>query len=68
MALTGKAPLDFVRTMRLKRAAQLLSRSQMNISEISIAVGFNDAKYFSQCFKKEFNILPSEYQVKNATK
>jgi signal transduction histidine kinase/ligand-binding sensor domain-containing protein/DNA-binding response OmpR family regulator len=67
MALTGKAPLDFVRTMRLKRAAQLLAGSQMNISEISISVGFNDAKYFSQCFKKEFYMLPSEYQTKNAT-
>jgi DNA-binding response OmpR family regulator/nitrogen-specific signal transduction histidine kinase len=68
MALTGKAPLDFLRTMRLKRAAQLLSGSQMNISEISLAVGFNDAKYFSQCFKKEFNMLPSEYHSKNSSR
>ncbi|MCX7985900.1 MAG: ATP-binding protein [Bacteroidales bacterium] len=62
MTLTGKSPVEFIRTMRLKRAAQLLVKSQLNVSEIAFQVGFNDAKYFSQCFKKEFNMLPSEYK------
>jgi len=62
LALTGKSPIEFIRTMRMKRAAQLLMKSQLNVSEIAFMVGFNDAKYFSMCFKKEFNMLPSEYK------
>jgi signal transduction histidine kinase/ligand-binding sensor domain-containing protein/AraC-like DNA-binding protein len=68
MTLTGKSPVEFIRTMRLKRAAQLLVKSQLNVSEIAFQVGFNDAKYFSQCFKKEFNMLPSEYKEANEQK
>ncbi len=68
MTLTGKSPVEFIRTMRLKRAAQLLIKSQLNVSEIAFQVGFNDAKYFSQCFKKEFNMLPSEYKQANEQK
>jgi transcriptional regulator GlxA family with amidase domain len=45
----------------LKRAAQLLSKSQMNISEIAFQVGFNDPKYFSKHFKNEFGVIPSKY-------
>lgn len=68
MTLTGKSPVEFIRTMRLKRAAQLLVKSQLNVSEIAFQVGFNDAKYFSQCFKKEFNVLPSEYKQSHEQK
>jgi DNA-binding response OmpR family regulator/nitrogen-specific signal transduction histidine kinase len=68
ITLTGKSPVEFIRIMRLKRAAQLLVKSQLNVSEIAFQVGFNDAKYFSQCFKKEFNVLPSEYKEKYSNK
>ena len=61
LALTGKSPLDFIKTIRLKRAAQLLEKSQFNISEIAYEVGFNNPKYFARTFKKEFGKLPSEY-------
>ncbi len=61
VALTGKPPLEFLRSLRLKRAAVLLSRSQMNVSEIAFQVGFNDPKYFSKHFKTEFGVIPSKY-------
>jgi signal transduction histidine kinase/ligand-binding sensor domain-containing protein/DNA-binding response OmpR family regulator len=62
LSLTGKPPLDFIRSIRMKRAAQLLEKSQLNISEIAYEVGFNNPKYFARFFKKEFNVLPSEYR------
>ncbi|OQP61463.1 hybrid sensor histidine kinase/response regulator [Niastella vici] len=64
LALTGKSPLDFIKTIRLKRAAQLLEKSQFNISEIAYEVGFNNPKYFARTFKKEFGVLPSEYAAR----
>lgn len=65
LALTGKSPLDFIKTIRLKRAAQLLEKSQYNISEVAYEVGFNNPKYFARTFKKEFGVLPSEYAAQN---
>jgi DNA-binding response OmpR family regulator len=64
LALTGKPPLEFMRKLRLQRAAQLLQKSQMNISEIAFQVGFNDPKYFRKHFKNEFGVLPSKYSEK----
>jgi signal transduction histidine kinase/ligand-binding sensor domain-containing protein/DNA-binding response OmpR family regulator len=61
LSLTGKTPIEFIRTMRLKRAAQLLEKSQMNVSEIAYQTGFNNPKYFAKYFKAEFNVLPSSY-------
>jgi CheY-like chemotaxis protein len=61
VALTSKTPIEFIRIMRLKRAAQLLAKSQQSVSEIAFQVGFNDAKYFSKYFKDEFGVVPSEY-------
>ncbi|MFT3738525.1 MAG: helix-turn-helix domain-containing protein [Breznakibacter sp.] len=61
VALTGKTPIEFIRIMRLKRAAQLLGKSQLTVSEIAFDVGFNDPKYFSKYFKDEFNMSPSDY-------
>ncbi len=61
VALTGKTPIEFIRTMRMKRAAQLLEKSQLNVSEVAYRVGFNDPKYFTKYFKAEFNVLPSRY-------
>ncbi len=61
VALTGKTPIEFIRVMRLKRAAQLLAKSQQTVSEIAYQVGFNDSKYFTKYFKDEFGIVPSEF-------
>jgi signal transduction histidine kinase/ligand-binding sensor domain-containing protein/DNA-binding response OmpR family regulator len=63
LSLTGKSPIEFIRVMRLKRAAQLLQKSQMNIAEIAYEVGFNNPKIFSRYFKEEFRITPSQYQA-----
>ncbi len=64
LSITGKTPIEFIRTIRLKRAAQLLRESQLNISEVAYQVGFNNPKYFSKYFKEEFGMLPSAYQDK----
>ena len=61
LSLTGKAPVDFIRSIRLKRAAQLLEKSGMSIAEIAYEVGFNNPKNFSKAFKEEFKVLPSQY-------
>lgn len=61
LSLTGKSPIEFIRTIRLQRAAQLLKKSQLSVAEVAYQVGFNNPKYFSKYFKDEFNILPSAY-------
>lgn len=65
-ALTGMTPNNFVKTVRLKRAAQLLESGQMNVSQVAYEVGFKDPKYFRRCFKEQFDELPSSFgkQVK----
>lgn len=65
--ITGKTPIEFIRVIRLKRAAQLLRESQLNVSEIAYRTGFNSPKMFSKYFKEEFGILPSVYQDKEGT-
>ena len=64
LQITGKTPIEFIRVIRLKRAAQLLRESQQNVSEIAYQLGFNNPKYFSRYFKEEFGMLPSVYQEK----
>jgi AraC-like DNA-binding protein len=64
LSLTGKTPIEFIRVMRLKRAAQLLRKSQKSIAEVAYDVGFNNPKIFTRHFKEEFNVTPSEYQQK----
>ncbi len=61
-ALTGKSPNTIIRTIRLKRAAQLLETGQYNVSDVTYLVGYNDLKTFREQFKKEFGVSPSEYE------
>jgi DNA-binding response OmpR family regulator/two-component sensor histidine kinase len=61
LILTGKTPVDCIRTVRLKRAAQLLEKSQLSIANVAYEVGFNNPTYFSKVFKEEYGMLPSEY-------
>jgi signal transduction histidine kinase/ligand-binding sensor domain-containing protein/DNA-binding response OmpR family regulator len=58
--LTDLAPNEFIRTIRLKKAAQLLKTKRYNVSEVTELVGFNDPLYFSRCFKKQFGFPPSK--------
>lgn len=65
LSITGKTPIEFIRIIRLKRAAQFLRESQLSISEIAYQTGFNNIKFFRKYFKETFGVLPSEYQEKN---
>ena len=58
---TGKSPQDFIRIIRLERAAALL-RSGRSVADVSALAGFENPKYFSTVFKKYFGISPSKYQ------
>lgn len=64
-SITGNTPTDFIRSIRLKRAAQLLQGSQLPIVEIANRVGFSSPSYFSKCFKEMFGILPKQYVEKH---
>lgn len=61
-ALTDQSISEFIRTLKLKRAAQLLKHSELNVSEIAFELGFNDLKYFRETFKLLFKVTPSEYR------
>ncbi|MFN3802032.1 ATP-binding protein, partial [Belliella pelovolcani] len=65
-AITDDTPVNFIKNIRLKRAAQLLKKNSMYISEIAYVTGFNNQKYFGKCFRKEFNMSPTEYIKKYA--
>ncbi|WP_262245274.1 hybrid sensor histidine kinase/response regulator transcription factor [Parapedobacter soli] len=55
-------PNDFIRLVRLKKAAELLREKDYRISEIAYLVGFNSASYFSKCFQKQFGVLPKDFE------
>jgi signal transduction histidine kinase/DNA-binding response OmpR family regulator len=59
-ALTGNAPNDLIRSMRLERAASLLKQKGGNVADIAYQVGFSNLSYFTKCFKEKYNQLPSE--------
>jgi AraC-like DNA-binding protein len=61
-SVTGLSPRDFIRNIRLKHACIRLKDKSVPISEVAYSVGFSDPKYFTACFKQEFNLTPSEYQ------
>ncbi len=61
-SLTGLAPIEFIRDIKIKYAAQLIESQQYTIKEVSFMIGISDTKYFTQCFKKIFNMTPSEYK------
>jgi DNA-binding response OmpR family regulator len=67
-AVAGCTPNVFIRTLRLKRAAQLLGESAMTVTEITYAVGFSDLKHFRNVFREQFGVLPGEYPKKVARK
>ncbi len=59
--LTGLSPNEYIRMLKLKRAAQLLEDSDLNITEITYKVGFSDPSYFRKCFKLQFGLSPSGF-------
>lgn len=66
-ALTDQSVSDFVRTIRLKLAANLIGENKLTIKEAAYAVGFNNPKYFSKCFKQQFGVNPSDYEIDKDT-
>jgi len=64
-AITNQNPTEFIRTIRLKQAAYLLTHGKLNVSEIAYLVGFNSHQYFSNSFQKYFNMSPTEFVKKN---
>ena len=62
--LTGLAPIEFIKEMRIKRAAQLIETGEFNMTQISYMVGINDPRYFSKCFKAQVGMTPTEYRDK----
>ena len=60
-AWTNFTPNEFIHEIRMKRAAQLLEQTTMNISQVSYKVGFNNPKYFSKCFQKKYGETPTQY-------
>lgn len=60
-ALTNQTAIEFIRSVRLKRAAQLLEQNKLNVNEVAYMVGFTDVDYFRKCFKEQFGYTPKEY-------
>ena len=66
-SLTGLTPSDFLRDIRLKKAAQILeAHPEASVNEVAAKVGFATPSYFSKCFKQKFGVLPSAYGKKGA--
>jgi signal transduction histidine kinase/ligand-binding sensor domain-containing protein/DNA-binding response OmpR family regulator len=63
--LTGKSPIEYIRSYRLQKSRSLLLKSQMTIAEVAYQVGFSNPKHFSKYFKEEFGVLPSVFSFQN---
>ncbi|WP_207902876.1 hybrid sensor histidine kinase/response regulator transcription factor [Mariniflexile fucanivorans] len=66
--IANDTPVNFIKTIKLKRATQLLKKNDLYISEIAYMTGFNNQKYFGKCFHKEYKMSPTEYIKKYADK
>jgi signal transduction histidine kinase/ligand-binding sensor domain-containing protein/DNA-binding response OmpR family regulator len=60
-AICNKAPIEIIKQVRLEKAVQLFRESNLNISEVSYAIGYNDPAYFAKVFKKEYGKAPSDF-------
>lgn len=68
LELTGQTPVEYIRSVKLDKAAALLEKTDMNVAQIAYSVGFSTPNYFAKSFKAKFKVLPSEYmlQVRNS--
>lgn len=67
-ALTEMTVKEFIRSVRLKKAAQFIIQDHLRISEVAYSVGFLKVAYFRKCFKEMYSMTPSEYAKRNANK
>lgn len=63
--LTGLAPIEFIKEMRINRAVQLIETGEYSMTQISYMVGINDPRYFSKCFKQKMGMTPTEYKERH---
>ena len=63
-AMTGMTPVEYIRDMRMKKAALMLNEGKFSVSEVMYTVGFSNSSYFSKCFSKAFGMTPTEYMRK----
>ena len=61
-SLTGLSPVEFIREVRINRAARLIASGGYTIAQVSYMVGINDPRYFSKCFKQQMGMTPTEYR------
>jgi AraC-like DNA-binding protein len=62
-SLTGMSINKYLRSLRLRKAQEMLATSGLNISDVAYAVGFEDPKYFSRVFSEEFGMSPVNYRL-----
>lgn len=65
-AVTGYTPVNYIRQMRMLRAAVLLKQGRFAVSEVMYMVGFSTQSYFSKCFSQTYGISPTEYSRRNS--
>ena len=61
--VTGKTPVDFIRTVKLEKAVALMEKTNKTVAEICYMVGFSTPNYFAKAFRAKYNMLPSEYRA-----
>ena len=59
--MTGYTPVEYIRTIRIKKAALLLQQKKFTVAEVMYMVGYTNASYFSKCFQAEFGVTPKAY-------
>ena len=60
--ITGLAPIEFIKEMRINRAVQLIETGEFNMTQIAYMVGINDTRYFNKCFKAKMGMTPTDYR------
>jgi len=63
-SLTGLAPVDTIKEVRLTKSLELLRNTDLTVSEVAYAVGFKESGYYGKCFRKKYNQTPTEYMNK----
>jgi DNA-binding response OmpR family regulator/ligand-binding sensor domain-containing protein/two-component sensor histidine kinase len=67
-AITGLAPIEFIRDMKIQRAAQFLDTGQFSVKEVGFMIGISDPAYFRKCFKQKYGMNPTQYRERRGRK
>lgn len=63
--LIGISPMELIKNIRLKKAAELIEEGSDNFTQVAYKVGFKDSQHFSKCFKQIYGVTPTEYRKKH---